>query len=129
MQKAREICIVGMFVTEIRGFGRQRSYREVYRGAEYRIDFVPRLKSKSQSKTTTKTALLAPWLKHPSRVKWETIKVFSSPIQDAHELRQGKVPSIHRMDRRGKTASLPRRSVVFGEIALFTLPNRSILFS
>ena len=45
VQKALgEIGIVGMSVTEIRGFGRQRGHREVYRGAEYRIDFVPKIK-------------------------------------------------------------------------------------
>ena len=39
-----ELGIAGMSVTEIRGFGRQRGHREVYRGAEYRIDFVPKIK-------------------------------------------------------------------------------------
>jgi nitrogen regulatory protein P-II 1 len=34
----------GMTVTEVRGFGRQRGQRETYRGAEYTIDFIPKLK-------------------------------------------------------------------------------------
>jgi len=34
----------GMTVTEVRGFGRQKGQKETYRGAEYRIDFVPKLK-------------------------------------------------------------------------------------
>jgi nitrogen regulatory protein P-II 1 len=34
----------GMTVTEVRGFGRQKGQKESYRGAEYRIDFVPKLK-------------------------------------------------------------------------------------
>ena len=34
----------GMTVTEVRGFGRQKGHTETYRGAEYEIDFVPKLK-------------------------------------------------------------------------------------
>ena len=34
----------GMTVTEVRGFGRQKGQKETYRGAEYRIDFVPKIK-------------------------------------------------------------------------------------
>ena len=36
--------VQGLTVTEVRGFGRQRGHTEVYRGAEYTIDFVPKLK-------------------------------------------------------------------------------------
>lgn len=39
-----EVGIVGMSVEEVRGFGRQRGHREIYRGAEYRVDFVPKIK-------------------------------------------------------------------------------------
>ena len=38
------IGINGMTLTEIKGFGRQRGHKEIYRGAEYQIDFVPKLK-------------------------------------------------------------------------------------
>lgn len=34
----------GMTVSEVRGFGRQKGHKEVYRGAEYQVDFVPKLK-------------------------------------------------------------------------------------
>ena len=40
----RGIGIAGMTVTETRGFGRQRGHTEVYRGAEYQVDFVPKVK-------------------------------------------------------------------------------------
>ncbi len=36
--------IQGMTITEVQGFGRQRGHAEVYRGAEYRIDFVPKVR-------------------------------------------------------------------------------------
>ncbi|MDO5356001.1 MAG: P-II family nitrogen regulator [Conchiformibius sp.] len=39
-----EIGITGMTVTEVKGFGRQRGHTEVYRGAEYAVDFLPKIK-------------------------------------------------------------------------------------
>lgn len=39
-----DIGIQGMTVTEVRGFGRQRGHKEVYRGAEYTVDFLPKVK-------------------------------------------------------------------------------------
>ena len=39
-----EVGITGMSVTEVRGFGRQRGHSEVYRGAEYQVDFLPKVK-------------------------------------------------------------------------------------
>ena len=39
-----EIGVIGMTVTEVRGFGRQKGHTEVYRGAEYVIDFLPKVK-------------------------------------------------------------------------------------
>ena len=39
-----EIGIQGMTVTEVRGFGRQKGHKEQYRGAEYTVDFLPKVK-------------------------------------------------------------------------------------
>lgn len=39
-----EIGVAGMTVTEVRGFGRQRGHTELYRGAEYAVDFLPKCK-------------------------------------------------------------------------------------
>ena len=36
--------ITGMTITEVRGFGRQKGHTEMYRGTEYRVDFVPKVK-------------------------------------------------------------------------------------
>ena len=38
------IGVAGLTVTEVKGFGRQKGHTEVYRGAEYKVDFVPKLK-------------------------------------------------------------------------------------
>jgi nitrogen regulatory protein P-II 1 len=37
------IGVTGMTITEIKGFGRQRGHKEIYRGAEYQVDFVPKI--------------------------------------------------------------------------------------
>src|ERR1700722_4888366 len=40
----QENGVSGMTITEVKGFGRQRGHTEVYRGAEYKVDFVPKVK-------------------------------------------------------------------------------------
>jgi nitrogen regulatory protein P-II 1 len=39
-----EIGIQGMTITEVKGYGRQKGHKEIYRGAEYVVDFIPKLK-------------------------------------------------------------------------------------
>jgi nitrogen regulatory protein P-II 1 len=39
-----ELGIAGLTISEVRGFGRQKGHKEIYRGAEYTIDFVPKVK-------------------------------------------------------------------------------------
>ena len=39
-----KIGITGMTVSEVKGFGRQRGHKEIYRGAEYQVEFVPKIK-------------------------------------------------------------------------------------
>lgn len=43
-QALHALGIAGLSVLEVRGFGRQRGHREIYRGADYSVDFVPRIK-------------------------------------------------------------------------------------
>lgn len=43
-QALTEAGITGMTITEVRGFGRQKGHTEVYRGTEYKVDFVPKIK-------------------------------------------------------------------------------------
>jgi len=40
----QEAGLIGMTVTEVKGFGRQKGHTEIYRGAEYTVDFLPKLK-------------------------------------------------------------------------------------
>ena len=43
-EKLTSIGIKGMTVSEVKGFGRQRGHKEIYRGAEYQVDFIPKTK-------------------------------------------------------------------------------------
>ncbi len=57
-----EVGVQGMTVTEIRGFGRQKGQKEQYRGAEYSVDFLPKVKmevviSDDQAKTVIETLI------------------------------------------------------------------------
>jgi nitrogen regulatory protein PII len=42
-----EVDIQGMTISEVKGYGRQKGHKEVYRGAEYVVDFIPKSKLKS----------------------------------------------------------------------------------
>ena len=59
-----EKSVHGMTITEVRGFGRQKGHKETYRGTEYTVDFVPKVKlevvcSDSQLQTTIDTVMKA----------------------------------------------------------------------
>ena len=43
-KRLKELGVHGMTVTEVQGFGRQHGHTEVYRGAEYQVDFVPKIR-------------------------------------------------------------------------------------
>ena len=43
-QALHEVGVAGVTVTEVKGFGRQKGHTELYRGAEYQVDFLPKLK-------------------------------------------------------------------------------------
>ena len=47
-QAVADIGIQGVTVTEVHGYGRQRGHTEIYRGAEYQIDFLPKAKSRTR---------------------------------------------------------------------------------
>ena len=51
--RLREVGVQGMTVTEVKGFGRTGGKKEVYRGSAYVVDFVPKVASKSSSRTTS----------------------------------------------------------------------------
>lgn len=91
VQKALgERGIAGMSVTEVRGFGRQRGHREVYRGAEYRIDFVPKIKVEIAVKDADREQAINAIVEAAKSGKVGDGKVFATPIQEAVRIRTGE---------------------------------------
>jgi len=85
-----KIGVQGMTVTEVKGFGRQKGHTEVYRGAEYKIDFVP----KSKIELIVPDELVAPALETIERsAKTGKIgdgKIFLSPVEEVIRIRTGE---------------------------------------
>lgn len=72
-----EVGITGMTVTEVKGFGRQKGHTELYRGAEYMVDFLPKVKLKSLCLTTSWIPVLIPSFVPRRRGKSVTVRSLS----------------------------------------------------
>jgi nitrogen regulatory protein P-II 1 len=85
-----KIGVQGMTVTEVKGFGRQRGHTEVYRGAEYKIDFLP----KSKIELIVTDELVTPVIETIERVaktgKIGDGKIFLSPVDEVIRIRTGE---------------------------------------
>lgn len=85
-----EIGIQGMTVTEVKGFGRQKGHTELYRGAEYVIDFIPKIKID----IVTSDGLVQKVVETIERVaktgKIGDGKIFVYPVEDIIRIRTGE---------------------------------------
>ena len=85
-----EVHIQGLSVSEVRGFGRQRGHTELYRGAEYRVDFMPKIKIEVViSDDAVQTAVEA-ILRSAGTGQVGDGKIFISDIIDAIRIRTGE---------------------------------------
>ena len=82
--------IAGMSVIEVRGFGRQRGHREVYRGAEYRVDFVPKIKIEVTVKPGDRDQAVSAIVEAAKTGKVGDGKVFVVPVEEAVRIRTGE---------------------------------------
>ena len=82
-----EIGIQGMTVIEVKGFGRQKGHTEIYRGSEYTIDFLPKIKIESVLPDTLVAQAVQAIIKAAKTGKIGDGKVFVSTIDDAHRIR------------------------------------------
>ncbi len=88
--KLSEIGIKGMTVTEVKGFGRQKGRTEIYRGAEYVVDFLPKMKieiacSDDQVKEVVNT------IRESSKTgKIGDGKIFVLPLEECVRIRTGE---------------------------------------
>ncbi len=79
--------IKGMTISEVKGFGRQKGHSEIYRGAEYAVDFVPKLKLEIVVQADMVDKVVATILTHAKTGKIGDGKVFVLPIEGAYRIR------------------------------------------
>jgi nitrogen regulatory protein P-II 1 len=82
-----EIGIQGMTVTEVKGFGRQKGHTEIYRGSEYTVDFLPKIKIESVLPDALAEQAVQAIIKAAKTGKIGDGKVFVSTIDDAYRIR------------------------------------------
>ena len=82
-----EVGIEGMTVTEVKGFGRQKGHTEIYRGSEYTVDFLPKIKLELVIADSQVDAAVATIIKSAKTGKIGDGKVFVTTIDDAVRIR------------------------------------------
>ena len=86
----REVGVDGMTVTEVRGHGRQKGHTEVYRGAEYTVDLLPKIKLELVLADSRADAAVQVILKAAKTGKIGDGKIFRSKIDSAIRIRNGE---------------------------------------
>ena len=82
-----EINVEGMTVTEVKGFGRQKGHTEIYRGSEYTVDFLPKVKIEIVTSDAVATKAVEVIVKTAKTGKIGDGKVFVLPLEDAIRIR------------------------------------------
>jgi nitrogen regulatory protein P-II 1 len=85
-----KIGVQGMTVTEVKGFGRQKGHTEVYRGAEYKIDFLPKVKMELITSEEIVTQVVETIERAAKTGKIGDGKIFISPIDEVIRIRTGE---------------------------------------
>ncbi len=85
-----KIGLQGMTVTEVKGFGRQRGHTEVYRGAEYKIDFLPKVKIELITSEEMIPQVIETIERAAKTGKIGDGKIFVSPIEEVIRIRTGE---------------------------------------
>jgi len=85
--------VTGMTVSEVRGFGRQKGHTELYRGAEYQVDFLPKLKIELAIEDDRLDQVLEAIRKSAKTGKIGDGKVFVFDVEQAVRIRTGETGS------------------------------------
>jgi nitrogen regulatory protein P-II 1 len=86
----QEVGVVGMTVTDVKGFGRQKGHTETYRGTEYKIEFLPKVKIEVVLADELVDAAVDAVLKSARTGKFGDGKVFVSSLDEAVRIRTGE---------------------------------------
>ena len=84
------IGVQGITVTEVKGFGRQKGHTEMYRGTEYAVDFVPKVKIEVVVADEMVHAVLEAIEKAAKTGRIGDGKIFASPVEEAVRIRTGE---------------------------------------
>ena len=89
-----ELGVQGLTLTEVRGFGRQKGHTEVYRGAEYVVDFLPKLKLEIVVSDEQAPGVVDAIVSAASTNKIGDGKIFVMPVENAVRIRTGETVEI-----------------------------------
>ncbi len=82
-----EVGVEGMTVSEVKGFGRQKGHTEIYRGSEYTVDFLPKVKLEIVLPDNLVNTAVETIIKAAKTGKIGDGKVFVSNVERAHRIR------------------------------------------
>jgi nitrogen regulatory protein P-II 1 len=85
-----EIGIKGMTISEVKGYGRQKGHKEIYRGAEYVVDFVPKIKVEVVVPSDMLEQAIEAIRRAANTGKIGDGKIFVSPVDMALRIRTGE---------------------------------------
>ena len=86
-----DIGIQGLTVTEVKGFGRQKGHTELYRGAEYTVDFLPKVKIETAVADNLVEAVIETIIKAANTGKIGDGKIFVSNVEQTIRIRTGEI--------------------------------------
>jgi len=84
------IGVNGMTINEVKGFGRQRGHKEIYRGAEYQVDFVPKIKIDVVVDSSLVNQVVEAISRSANTGKIGDGKIFVLPVAEAVRIRTGE---------------------------------------
>ncbi|RJX31481.1 MAG: P-II family nitrogen regulator [Desulfurivibrio sp.] len=85
-----EVGVHGMTVTEVKGFGRQKGHKEIYRGAEYVVDFIPKVKVEIVCEAERVEKITETIMKTVKTGKIGDGKIFVMPVESICRIRTGE---------------------------------------
>ena len=83
--------VAGMTVTEVQGFGRQSGHTEVYRGAEYTVDFVPKVRIEVLAGDDQVAGIISALTAAAKTDKIGDGKIWTTPVEDVQRIRTGEL--------------------------------------
>jgi nitrogen regulatory protein P-II 1 len=86
----QEVGVVGMTITEVKGFGRQKGHTETYRGSEYKVDFLPKLKLEVVLAETLVEQAIEAVIKTAKTGKFGDGKIFVTNLEEVVRIRTGE---------------------------------------